>query len=110
MWLVAQNGTVTLAADWFEPNAAEAAIRDAAGLPPLGGCYLKNSADGLVAKMGVVACIPDQNGGGGCSYRNDTDVQNDAGGSSAAAGTRADCCAACRADANCRAAAFQPAA
>lgn len=90
-------------ADWNEPQARAA--------PEPGQCYLKYSADGRAAKDGATACIP--NGGGNasggyadCAYEESTDVQNSAGGASAAALGRAGCCAACAADARCKASVY----
>lgn len=75
--------------------------------PATGYCYLKYSSEGAVAKPGVTMCVP-SGSGGNCTFTDASDVQNGAGGSSVAAADAAACCAACRADAQCAAAVYQP--
>merc|ERR1712118_259694 len=72
--------------------------------PIAGGCYLKYSADGQVAKSGATVMVKQANGT--CTEIVGKDIQNNAGGSSKTASSSADCCELCSADSQCKAAVF----
>lgn len=66
-------------------------------------CYMKASAEGEVAKKGATACVKD--GSGGCTYKADTDIQNDGIGITRAASSKEECCQLCN-DGRCQASVF----